>query len=431
MSDSRPSHPFSLLRVLRALRGSAFALCVILLTGCGATSQRAETREFFLRDGERVVFLGDSITQNGTYIQYIDAYLTTRFPDHDFNLTNLGLSGETAAGLSEPDHPNARPDIHDRLLRGLTPTNPTTVTFNYGMNDGLYHPFAAERFEPYKAGVLKLIERIDAAGARVVAITPPIYDPLPVMAKTVDINAPQFGYQKPFRGYDDVLHRYSAWIMSLEPQVDGVVDLHTPMHNVTEAMRATEPKFTLSPDGVHPDAFGHWMMAQPILLAWGAPAVVEEFRIDTKGREGEVRFTAMSKLPMPFDPRWNAVAVEASGMTDKLNRYTFTAENLPAARYQLFEGRQVLGEFTREELASGIDLLDLPRLSTNQKAAEVLKLIQKQRGLLDPAWRAAWIKPGKTKKSLEEVQAEAAAIEADIRAAARPIVLELRLVPGQ
>lgn len=423
--------PLRALRLLRALRAFSLALFLLSLTACATERQAAQTNEFFLRDGERVVFLGDSITQNGAYIQYIDAYLTTRFPQHEFNLTNLGLSSETASGLSEADHPGARPNIHDRLERGLAATKPSTVTFCYGMNDGIYHPFSDERFDAYQQGVLRLIERLDATGARVVAITPPIFDPLPVGHKLVDEDASEFGYKQTYRNYDDVLHRYASWVMSLEPHVDGVVDLHTPMHELTAVRRKQDEGFTLSPDGVHPNPFGHWMIAQPILLAWGAPAVVEDLRLDAKDTPGEVRFVAKSKLPMPVDPRWDIASVDASGMTQKLNRYTFTVTSLPAAKYRLSEGRQVLGDFTREQLAAGIDLLELSRLSTNQRAAQVLTLIQKQRGMLDPAWRAAWVKPtvSPPAKSLEQVQAEAAALETEIRKMAQPVQLDLRLAP--
>src|SRR4051812_39823599 len=60
---------------------------------------------FLLKDGQRVVFLGDSNTYAGKFITYLDAYLCTRFPDKRFELINLGLPSETVCGLSEPDHP--------------------------------------------------------------------------------------------------------------------------------------------------------------------------------------------------------------------------------------------------------------------------------------------------------------------------------------
>src|ERR1051326_2716431 len=82
---------------------------------------------FLLKDGQRIVFLGDSNTYAGRFIDYLDAYLCTRFPDSRFELINLGLPSETVTGLSEPDHPYPRPNIHDRVDRALELSRPNVV----------------------------------------------------------------------------------------------------------------------------------------------------------------------------------------------------------------------------------------------------------------------------------------------------------------
>src|SRR5258708_27951192 len=119
----------------------AFALVV-------APAVRAQDK-FFLHDGQRVVFLGDSNTFAGHYIAYLDAYLFTRFPECKYELLNLGLPSETACGLSEPDHPYPRPDVHERLDRVLAKTKPDVVVLCYGRNDGTYYPFGEDRFTKY------------------------------------------------------------------------------------------------------------------------------------------------------------------------------------------------------------------------------------------------------------------------------------------
>src|SRR3982751_2575490 len=106
------------------------SLVVMALTASSA----ADERRFFLRDGQRILFLGDSITNAGMYVEYLDAYLATRFPDQRFELINLGLPSETVSGLSEPDHPYPRPDVHERLDRALAKTRPDVVVACYGMN---------------------------------------------------------------------------------------------------------------------------------------------------------------------------------------------------------------------------------------------------------------------------------------------------------
>src|SRR5690349_5649624 len=109
------------------------------------------------RDKARVVFLGDSNTFAGRFIAYLEVYSRLRHPDRTVELINLGLPSETVSGLSEPDHPYPRPNVHDRLAAALAKTKPTAVVACYGMNDGIYYPFEEERFRKYQEGYRKLI----------------------------------------------------------------------------------------------------------------------------------------------------------------------------------------------------------------------------------------------------------------------------------
>lgn len=43
-------------------------------------------------DGERVCFVGDSITHGGSYHSYVYLYYLTRFPDRDIRVFNDGIT---------------------------------------------------------------------------------------------------------------------------------------------------------------------------------------------------------------------------------------------------------------------------------------------------------------------------------------------------
>ncbi len=63
---------------------------------------------------DRVVFLGDSITQAGRYIEYLELIYRLENPNTKPDWIPLGLSSETASGLSEPGHAGGefpRPDL--------------------------------------------------------------------------------------------------------------------------------------------------------------------------------------------------------------------------------------------------------------------------------------------------------------------------------
>ena len=243
----------------------------IWLTFVVATLFPASQQTDILQTGDRVIFLGDSNTFAATYVDLLEAYFRVHHPELELDLINVGLPSETASGLSEPDHPYPRPSVHERLDRVLHKTKPDVVFICYGMNDGIYHPFSKERFKAYQSGLLEVVEKAKKAGAKVVLMTPPPFDPEP-MRKTGKLrkaDADQFAYFAIFEGYDEVLTKYSEWVMTQKDQVDCVIDLHTPFNKALAAKRESQPDYTMSGDGVHFNTDGHRILATHILESLG------------------------------------------------------------------------------------------------------------------------------------------------------------------
>jgi len=63
-----------------------------------ATASHAS--DFFIHNGDRVVFLGDSITEQRLYTTFIEAYALTRHPDWKLTFRNVGWSAEAALKLA-------------------------------------------------------------------------------------------------------------------------------------------------------------------------------------------------------------------------------------------------------------------------------------------------------------------------------------------
>lgn len=210
-------------------------------------------------DVERVVFLGNSITYDGKYISYVEAYYRLKHPESKLEWINVGLPSETVSGLSEENHADGafpRPDLHERLDRVFEQLQPDLVFVNYGMNDGIYLPLDEERFQRYKDGINWLSDKIDAIKATAIYLTPPIYDPAKGEA------------------YANVLDNYSDWLLSKRytDQWD-VVDIHWPIRKFLEDKRKRDAGYFLAKDGVHPNGTGHWVMAREILSFLGESEV--------------------------------------------------------------------------------------------------------------------------------------------------------------
>jgi len=249
----------------------SFAIVVCILFSCSLAGAGLAAAEPLIKPGDRVLFLGDSITHAGHYVSIVEATLRAAHPGTIPDLINLGLPSETCSGLSEPDHPWPRPDVHERLDRALAKVKPDVVFACYGMNDGIYYPLSAERFAAYRAGVDRLIEKVKATGAKLVLMTPPAFDPLPLkqQGKLLPAGAEKYAYFAIYEDYDSVLQEYAKWIMRQRQRVDLVIDLHTPVLDYVAERRQSNPNFTMSPDGVHVNEEGHRVLAAAILAALG------------------------------------------------------------------------------------------------------------------------------------------------------------------
>ncbi|MEP6949413.1 MAG: sialate O-acetylesterase [Ginsengibacter sp.] len=226
---------------------------------------------------KRILFLGNSITWAGNYVNDIEAYVKVQYPGRQLEFINVGLPSETVSGLSEPGHAGGRfprPDLHERLARVLEQTKPDLVFACYGMNDGISMPFDKDRFQKFKEGINWLHDEVVKTGATLIHLTPTDYDEVKGNSK----------------GYSAVLDHYADWILSMRSSSKWeVIDIHYPMKKYLEAHRKVDLKFgldgfELAPDGVHPGETGHWIIARQILLYLGfkevakSPGIIESLQ---------------------------------------------------------------------------------------------------------------------------------------------------------
>jgi lysophospholipase L1-like esterase len=120
-----------------------------------------------LKKGDRIVFLGDSITQGGAgpkgYVTFIRTALQEKHPDLGIEVIGAGISG------------NKVPDLQRRLEKDVLAKKPTIVVIYIGINDvwhGEKDPAKGTSPENFEAGLKEVIGKCTAAGARVVLCTP-------------------------------------------------------------------------------------------------------------------------------------------------------------------------------------------------------------------------------------------------------------------
>lgn len=334
-----------------------------------------------LNDGEHVVFLGDSITHQCLYTQYVEDYFFTRYPKTRLHFYNSGVSGDRAA------------DALARFDGDVAAQKPAYVTVLLGMNDGLYRHFDHEVFKRYETDMSQLIRRLHELDTKIILMGPSMYD-----ARVSRTKPPRWVARNPEQGkevtsyYPAVLAFFGAWLRDQAThQGLGYVELQAPMEMLTRQARVNDPSFTMIPDAVHPDPNGHAVMAHQLLEQMRAKRSVssvtarcvnDKWRVSAaggtidhvEGNTQQLSFTfAAESLPwvLPQEAQ-KGFAMAKSG--HKLSNERLRVVGLAPGKYELAIDGEVVGTYTDSALAGHIELQSNAKTPQYQQALRVAVL---------------------------------------------------------
>src|SRR5579872_2089596 len=138
---------------------SLFARCCVVVIALFCTAS-AGAADFFFRDGDVVVMIGDSITEQHLYSNFVEMWTVSRFPAWKLTFRNVGIGGDRSVGGN------------GRFKRDVLAYKPTVLTVDFGMNDGGYQPFNPKLYDAYMKGLQGIADQAKAANIRVAWITP-------------------------------------------------------------------------------------------------------------------------------------------------------------------------------------------------------------------------------------------------------------------
>ncbi len=333
------------------------------------------------QSGARWCALGDSITQEGWYHQFVELFYRTRFPASPLQVVNCGIAGDNAGGALK------------RLRRDCLDTDPTVVTVMLGMNDvgrelfGNPAPAAellsaqAARAEDYDRNMRQLVAELVASGIQVVLLTPSIFD------DTADLPEPRN------TGCGAALKGFARTVQAIARDFTlPVVDFNGAMSDINKERQKNDPHFTIvGPDRVHPAEPGHFLMAYEFLRTQKAQSIVAHTEIDIRNRVARrtdnceiselaaddhgVSFTCLeSALPFPV-PSAAVPALDYVPFTREFNQETLMVSGLQRGNYTLCIDEQRIGSFTDGELAQGLNLASQENTPQSQQAVDVLETL--------------------------------------------------------
>lgn len=345
-----------------------------------------------LQDGDTFVFLGDSITHECLYTQYVEDFFYTRYPERRIRFHSSGVSGDKAA------------DALARFDDDVAAFHPKYVSVLLGMNDGQYEPFDLETFQTFADGMTEILDRIAKIGATPIVFSPTMFDHHQ-LALQMKNESYRFRERAFAPTYNALLAFYGAWLRERAGERGlPFVNQWGPMNDLTFAQRRAQPDFTLVPDAIHPAPAGQFLMAFEFLSQvspdrksvssiaitgrgdnWRGGKGVADLEVSPEADRATFTFTAPA-LPWvaPAEAfgepqKWDAEPAAAAGYQlanagHKMSNERLRISGLAPGSYEiLIDGRPV-GKYSHIVLGSKVELQSNAATPQYRQALEVAEL---------------------------------------------------------
>lgn len=341
------------------------------------------------KKGDRIVFMGNSITDGGHYHSYIWLYYMTRFPRKRIDVFNAGIGGDVSKQMFE------------RLDDDVFSKKPTVMTLTFGMNDTGYQYLTGTQADSvYKIKIAESLKNFKLIEAKL--------KQHPEVKKIMIASSP---YDETARIKAKPLLKKNAALLAiaLEQQKTAMennwefVDFNTPMTIINQREQQRDSVFTMEGiDRIHPTNDGQMVMAYVFLNAQGfAGKKVADIDINVPGKKiekaencslsnlsittGDIRFNYFAgSLPYPLDTipggfgrpgRSQAEALKLIPFTDNYNQELLKIKGLKQGdQYMLKIDDKTIGKWEGSNYEKGINLALLTNTPQYQQALAVMHL---------------------------------------------------------
>lgn len=224
--------------------GTVATLMSTLLLSMTVITAPVEAASIPIKNGQKIGFMGDSITQAGAEPQGYVTLVIRGLEANGIQVSSIpaGISGHKSNQMLE------------RLDRDVLSKKPDWMTLSCGVND-VWHGANGIPLEPYKKNITEIVEKCQAAGVKVMILT----------STMIGEDAPNSNNQK--------LATYNAFLRDLAKKKKcRLADLNADMQAAIAKAGPDHKGNLLTSDGVHMNPEGNRMMATGVLKAFGLSA---------------------------------------------------------------------------------------------------------------------------------------------------------------
>ncbi|MBV5283536.1 MAG: SGNH/GDSL hydrolase family protein [Paludibacter sp.] len=335
--------------------------------------------------GDRVCFVGNSITHNGEFHHNILLYQITHFPSETINVYNCGVAGDD---LNK---------VLSRLNDDIFVHRPNKVVIMIGMNDVLRSLYGNKKntnadtlarrenaLAKYKTKLDSLVRIFLSKNIQVILQKPSIYD------QTADLK------QYNNLGVNDALKICADYAQTLADKYKlQTVDYWSIMTEKNRQLQQKNASATIvGPDRVHPGAVGHFVMAYQFIkmLSGQKPQYVSRICIgkskkysNRKSENCSIQSFLKNKNTIIFNVQEYALpfpivekqlpALEIIPFTKEYNSELLLVNGLTKMNYKLLIDSAYIGNFTASQLKSGLNLATFQNTPHYQQSLRVKELL--------------------------------------------------------
>jgi lysophospholipase L1-like esterase len=361
---------------------------ILLLTILSAFQlSKAQTVAPF-KSGDRVAFVGNSITDGGHYHSYIWLYYMTHFPVTRITCYNAGIGGDAVN------------QIYDRFDDDVFSKNPNVLTLTWGMNDSGY-------FEWYRKDAPDFMKNKIDGSYKYYGMLEQKLKSRSDIRKIIILGSPydetsKFTTKNLYPGKAQALSGIIDFQEAAAKKNDwGIVDFYHPMWAINQQQQAKDSVFSLTPnDRIHPDNDGHMVMAYLFLKAQGlANHPVADVDINAKnqkvsksvnckitrvaGNADSLSFYYLAQsLPYPLDTlsrgwgnhKSQSEALKLIPWTEEFNKELLKVKGLKDGNYKIMIDGELIGRRTAKELEDGVNLAEIKSTPQYQQAVQIREL---------------------------------------------------------
>ena len=367
---------------------------VLTLTMALLAAVEGASPEFALRDRDRIVFVGGSLTveregerYEAKYPTMAESFIRARYPKLDLQFFNRAVWGDQAL------------DAATRLEKDVLSVKPTVAVLCFGQSEvrlvinasrDEQAELEAATLAEYRDAMRRMTRRLAEAGCRVWLISPPAAD------EQRRRELQQKGFNRRVAACSKVLREIA------EDEKVGFVDWYTVSTETLAEGRAKDGGFSLSLDGEQPAPVGYGIIAAALLRAWSAEPY--DFTITVNWAEGTVDSpfpqTRVLRVPEAGQLRvelkevplfWplsagRTVEVDRSWPVESLNRLRIRVVNGPEIGLLMRQGRREVPVLARS-IVAGVNLATLTGFRDIRPASYLLEQIIRKNRIRDQAWQ--------------------------------------------